>query len=134
MAGSLKVDVVTDALEPVQARSRTLMRYDANNLKRSTERAMPMTRVSQGKPIDRPEFHRRLIDWFTTSDEDRIGDPDVDGRTAWVWVHYRELLVKLHADANRSGVREYLALVRREGEEVPWRVVESRRGKKSKVA
>jgi antitoxin (DNA-binding transcriptional repressor) of toxin-antitoxin stability system len=93
-----------------------------------------MERVRRRNPVSKAEFHRRLQNWFELSDEGIIGDPDADGRTAWVWVQDGSLLAKLHADTPREAVEAYLRVLRSHGEPLKWSVAASQRGTPSKLA
>ncbi len=94
---------------------------------------MPLERVARADAIKKPEFHRRLREWLGAGD-DRVGDPRVDGRTAWIWIKDMGRLANLHADQGRAGIEEYLALVDQYGDHIAWNEGVSSRGRPSKIA
>ena len=95
---------------------------------------MPIDRSSSKEPFTKREFHERLLRWFVDTDEDMIGDPAADGRTAWLYVRDADSLFKLHADTPRRAVEEYLRLLRAFEGKLEWSVRPSRQGKMTAVA
>lgn len=95
---------------------------------------MPMERVEREQWITKTDFHRRIGQWYRESHEEQIGSPDAHGLTGWLWVRDGHLLAKLDADTTRSGVGEYLALLRDRRGDLVWSVVESARGQPTKIA
>ena len=96
---------------------------------------MPMDRVaSRGEAISKAEFHRRLRRWLDETDDAIAGAEDVVGPTPWVHVRDGVDLFVLHADTPRSAIERYLLAVSRHGDSLPWEIVESRKGKMTKVA
>jgi DNA-directed RNA polymerase subunit beta' len=94
---------------------------------------MPMDQVRLSRAITKAELHRRFRAWLATG-EQKISPSGVDDRTAWVHVRDGELRFVLYADTNRPAVEEYLGLVGVHGDDIEWRVVESRGGKLDAVA
>lgn len=94
---------------------------------------MPMERVRNSDAITKAELHNRLRKWLET-DEYIIGPTGTDERTAWIYVQEGESRFKLHADANRPALAEYLQLVDQYGDDIEWQVVENQRGNLNAVA
>jgi hypothetical protein len=95
---------------------------------------MPLDRVRATEAISKPEFHARLRAWLSGTDEPIVGPPGDDERTAWVYVRDGAARYKLHADANRAAVTEYLQLADRFGEDIEWRLVANANGRMNAVA
>ncbi|HXG85140.1 MAG TPA: hypothetical protein VNI84_14060 [Pyrinomonadaceae bacterium] len=95
---------------------------------------MPIRRVESKSPINKQSFHNLLKDWFENSTEERIGDPNVRGQLAWIWVSDEAKKYHLNADTKRVAVKEYLELVKQLGNDIEWQIVLNNRGKLNKVA
>lgn len=95
---------------------------------------MSMDQVSRADAISKPAFHARLRAWLSGTDESIVGSPDVPGLSAWVYVHDGGNLYKLHADAKRAAVSEYLSLVDQLGDGLAWTIVPNERGNMNAVA
>lgn len=95
---------------------------------------MPLARVPGREPISKPVFHDRMQRWFRDTDEPLVGDPDVDGRTPWVYIRDGGAAYKLHADTPRHAVADYLRLLRSAAGDLAWTTRLSRRGKPTAVA
>lgn len=95
---------------------------------------MPLQRVRRKEALTKAAFHARLRVWLSGTGDEQVGDPDVQGRTAWVYVRDGDRLFRLHADAKREAVRAYLALVDALGDGLAWLVVPNARGARNAVA
>ncbi|MFL5329350.1 MAG: hypothetical protein ACJ8C4_10590 [Gemmataceae bacterium] len=95
---------------------------------------MPMDQVRVGAAITKAELHRRIRKWLAETDEHIIGPTGTDERTAWIHVQDGGSWYKLHADANRPAIAEYLQLVDEYGDDIEWHVVENQRGNMNAVA
>lgn len=95
---------------------------------------MPLPRKGRNDPLTKAALHKRLRRWLSTTDEAIVGDPDVQGRTPWVYVRDGDRLFRLHADAGREAVRAYLAFVEEHGDAIEWTVVPNARGNPNAVA
>lgn len=95
---------------------------------------MPISKTDRNHPITRQAFHNLLKDWHSSSIEERIGDPDVRGQTAWIWVSDGAAAYYLNADTKRVAVKEYLDLISRYGNDFEWYIVLNSRGRLNKVA
>ena len=95
---------------------------------------MPMERVGLSEAITKAELHRRFRDWLQDPHQYIIGPTREDERTAWVHVQDGESRFKLHADANRPAITEYLSLVDQYGDDIEWSIVENKRGNLNAVA
>jgi hypothetical protein len=95
---------------------------------------MPMDQVRLSEAISKAELHHRFRHWLQNTDDHIIGPPAEDERTAWVHVRDGERRYKLHADANRRAIEEYMQLVATFGDNIEWHVVENQRGRLNAVA
>lgn len=95
---------------------------------------MPIRKVENKYSIDKQTFHNLLRDWFENSTEEIIGDPNVRGQLAWIWVSDGTQKYHLNADTKRLAVKEYLDLVEEYGNVIEWQIVPNNRGKLNKVA
>jgi hypothetical protein len=95
---------------------------------------MFMEKVSRTHPLSKPELHGRLKQWLRDNNDKRVGDPDVVGVAAWIHVRDGQMIYRLHADASREAVSEYLRLVERYGDDLEWTVVPNKRGRNNAVA
>jgi hypothetical protein len=95
---------------------------------------MPMERVGRADWITKVEFHTRLGRWFRGTEEPIVGDPAADGRTSWIWVRDGHRLAHLSADSTRTGVAEYLDLLRERRDCIEWAVIPSAAGNLTKIA
>lgn len=94
---------------------------------------MPLKRVRRTEAIDKAEFHRRLRFWLDCCDDKQIGSEQVVGVTDWIFVRQGSDLFALHADTKRSAVDAYMKLVNAQGDDMPWQVTTSNRGKGTAV-
>jgi hypothetical protein len=98
-----------------------------------SEVAMPMAQVRRSEALSKSEFHERLRQWFETTDDFVIGPEGVKGVTSWIYVRDSSTFFALHADTPRAAVERYLQLVRRYGDNLQWKIVQSQRGKMTAV-
>ena len=82
----------------------------------------------------REEFHQALQSWLDESFDDRIGDPETHGGLAWFWVRHAGDHFYLNADSTRSGVREYMGIVKANGGDPRWSMRGSTPGIRDRVA
>jgi hypothetical protein len=94
---------------------------------------MPMTRVSRDRALTKHEFHRRLRDWSSTTDDFIIGPEDTDGRAPWIYVRDGSEIYQLHADTKRPAVTRYLQEVDSHGDDLDWETTASEKGKMTAV-
>lgn len=94
---------------------------------------MPTPRNRKSSAIEKAEFHEILRTWIRTG-EDSVGDPNVAGRTPWLWVRSGDKIAVLHADQKRAGIDTYLGFVSKYGDGIQWSEALSRRGNPTKVA
>jgi hypothetical protein len=90
---------------------------------------MPLDRVRLGEAITKREFHCRLREWLTDTDDATIGPPDIHKQTAWVHVRDGNSVYKLDADAHREAVTAYLGLVDLYGGDLGWQPVVNEQGR-----
>lgn len=95
---------------------------------------MPIKKVESRHPITKIPFQDLLRDWYDNSNEERIGDPNLRGQLAWIWVIDGTKKYHLNSDTKRVAVKEYLDLIKREGSDIEWQIVLNNRGKLNKVA
>jgi hypothetical protein len=80
---------------------------------------MPMQRVGKkADALSKMEFHRRLREWLLTTgeEEEQIGP----GQAPYILIYDDEKYYRIHADAKRRAVREYLSLVDLHGDSIKW--------------
>ena len=80
---------------------------------------MPMQRVGKkADALSKVEFHRRLRVWLLTTgeEEEQIGP----GEAPYILIYDDEKYYRIHADAKRWAVREYLSLVDLHGDSIQW--------------
>jgi hypothetical protein len=95
---------------------------------------MPIVPASKLQPLSKAEFHKRLREWVENTNEARVGDPDDDNRQPCAYVSDGGNVFRLHSDTQRDGVKEYLALVSKHGDDLEWSIVQNRDGKMNKLA
>ena len=92
-----------------------------------------MARVSRGQALSKLEFHDRLRVWLENTDDAVVGPDGADGRTGWIYVRDGLDMFVLHSDTRRDAISRYLSLVARFGEDLPWEIAQSQRGKMTAV-
>jgi len=91
------------------------------------------TKNSAYNPVSRDIFHTILREWLQRAERDTtIGDVGNYGGRGWLYVRHDGHVFRLHADANESGVAEYLSRLD-DDPNLQWTVVENRRGRRNKV-
>jgi hypothetical protein len=94
-----------------------------------------IAKMKKREAVSRDEFYELLDAWFKTTNESTVGDVvNNAGVTAWVWVRVGEHTCRLHADATRDGVSQFLHMKREADGELAWHVIANNRGNFNKVA
>ena len=93
---------------------------------------MPLDPIPASIALDKSQFHKQLRRWLSETDEDVVG-PDGYGQRGLIHVRSGRSLFKLNADTTRSGVKAYLELVDRVGDNLNWEVTTSQRGNMTAV-
>jgi hypothetical protein len=122
-------------LEPLATAVRALL---DDRFVRHTPPVRPL--IAQATPTDdrrylphgmelasKRELAEVLGAWLRDSDASTIGDIAGYGRRKWITVRLDGLRAELNADTTRAAVARYLEQVRRDGPELPWRVVPTTR-------
>lgn len=94
---------------------------------------MPMEQIRRNQALTKAQFHRRLRDWFQTTNDAVVGSEEVRGRTPWVYVRDGTEMFALNADTSRDAVGRYLQMVIMYGDNLQWEVAQSQRGNMTAV-
>ena len=78
---------------------------------------MAMLKIGKKNPITKAEFHRRLREWFTTTNEKQIGP----GKSRYICIYDNGEYYFIHSDARRFAVKQYLSLVDQFGDSIEWK-------------
>jgi hypothetical protein len=95
---------------------------------------MPVEQVRLSEAVTKAEVHQRFRDWLQNTDEHIIGPTTIDQRTAWIHVQDGDSRFRLHADANRPAIAEYMRLVVTHGDNIKWHIVANQKGNMNTVA
>ena len=93
-----------------------------------------MAKVRKSDAISKPEFHIRLREWFRDTHDAIVGATDIPGVTPWIYIQEHGNQYRLHADAEREALQQYLDLVDIHGDSTEWTIVMNERGNMNAVA
>lgn len=98
------------------------------------KQTMPIRKIAKADAVSRHLLNEMLQQWLRETDEKQIGDESVQGRSPWVYIKEGGRVFRVHADTKRSGVKEYLQIVKDHEPEAVWHIVRNQRGRMNSVA
>ena len=85
-------------------------------------------------PHTRQRFNELLKSWYQNNSEDTVGTCGDYGGVAFLWAVHDSNKYYLNADTKRSGVGEYLEMLKRYANNLQWSVVKNQNGTMNKIA